>query len=296
MRLGSNKIVSVEDSDTDFMALQFALKAAGVSNPVERCVSGRAAKENLLAADDCPLAQKASIILLDLNLPEIDGRLLLKELRARDPNREVPLIVLSTSSHPRDMEVCYRAGADAYLVKPFELDDWQHKVGALADYWLKTRRPAPNCAPPAREVGHRSGVDRKTAKRQRGSVNLSQLTRAIEAEIIPRLLLAYGPTECRETLLSRPPNRIAPTGDAVAELARLAIEHDVNAAAAHIHAIRDKGASLENIYQDLVSPAARLVGDLWKADVCTFQQFSQALDKLQRLLVALSATGDETMH
>ena len=84
--------------------------------------------------------------------------------------------------------------------------------------------------------------------------------------------------------------------DAVAELARLAIEQDLNAAAAHVHAVREKGAKLEAVYQEMVSPAARLVGDLWKADVCTFQQFSQALDLLQNLLVALSATGQETMH
>ena len=207
--------------------------------------------------------------------------------------------MLSTSSHPRDMEVCYRAGADAYLVKPFELDDWQHKVGALADYWLKIRRtPAQMRAGRQGSRGCRTAWrTRKTQKGGAALVNLPQLTRAIEGEIIPRLLLAYGATECRETLLvAVAQSHVPPMADAVAELARLAIEQDVNAAAAHIHAIRDKGASLENIYQDLVSPAARLVGDLWKADVCTFQQFSEALDKLQRLLVALSATGDETMH
>ena len=200
MTLGSDKIVSVEDSDTDFMALQFALKAKGVKNPIERCASGRVAKENLLAGDNCPLNQKASLILLDLNLPEIDGRFLLLELRARDPNREVPVIVLSTSSHPHDMEVCYRAGADAYLVKPFELDDWEHKVAAIADHWLNIRRKASNGDPAAHPAVAAGRAGHARARKHRGSVSLPQLTRAIEGEIIPRLLLAYGRQRCRRSI------------------------------------------------------------------------------------------------
>jgi len=139
-------IISVEDSDQDFTALRYALNAAGVRNPVERCESGSHALSILNSKDGCPLADRASLILLDLNLPGVDGLELLKEFRNLDPKRLVPVIVLSTSAHPADVDRCYRAGANAYVVKPFELDEWKTKVGQLAEFWLRaaelpTRRP-----------------------------------------------------------------------------------------------------------------------------------------------------------
>ena len=103
MTIGS--IISVEDSDTDFLALQYALHAAGVTNPIERCETGRAAMECLLADKGAALIEKASLIMLDLNLPGIDGRRLLREFRARDPQRAVPghraVHVLASPRHRR---------------------------------------------------------------------------------------------------------------------------------------------------------------------------------------------------
>jgi CheY-like chemotaxis protein len=276
--------VSVEDSDTDFMALQFALQSAGITLPVERCSDGQHARRNLLAGDSCPLKQKASLILLDLKLPESDGRELLKDLRARDPNREVPVIVLSTSSHPRDISESYRAGADAYLVKPFELDDWRQQVGAMAGYWLSAAKQTRD---PARTS--ETAVKSKSQRRS-PSENRDRLARAIEGEVIPRLLLAHS----QDPQAQLAPERAAPQ-DKVEELARLVLGQDVAAAVAYVNAIRARGTSLEDIFQDVVAPAARLVGDLWKADICTFAEFSEALARLQRMLGEISSSS-ETMH
>ena len=73
-------------------------------------------------------------MLFDLNMPGVEGCEFLRMFRQRE--KLVPVLVLSTSSHPDDIEGCYHAGANAYLVKPFELEDWQTMMATTANFWL----------------------------------------------------------------------------------------------------------------------------------------------------------------
>jgi len=135
-------ILSVEDSDEDFYSLTHTLKTIGVPNPVTRCASGRAAQIALDTEDGCAEARHAALILLDLNLPGADGRELLERFRQRE--KMTPVVVLSTSAHARDVERCYQAGANAYLVKPHDLSQWQDMLRATTQFWLRTvELPAP---------------------------------------------------------------------------------------------------------------------------------------------------------
>jgi CheY-like chemotaxis protein len=277
-------VVSVEDSDTDFMALQFALKAAGLNVPLTRCANGREAIDWVENAPSCDLSQRTSLVLMDLNLPGIDGLQLLKAFRQRDPNRQVPVIILTTSSHPRDIASCYAAGADAYLTKPLALEDWESKVGSLTGYWL------------AAAAGKSGTAARDIASSREAATRFATLTRTIEREVIPRLLLAHEADAGagNETSIS---GSFAPGEDAVAELARLVIESDVATAAKYVQSIRGPRTSIDSIFQQLITPASRLVGDLWKTDHCSFAQFSDALHRLQQLLIELDADGStETRH
>lgn len=279
MSFGS--IISVEDSDTDFLALQHALHVAGVPNPIERCESGRAAMESLLAETASPLVERASLIMLDLNLPGVDGRRLLRELRARDPERAVPVIVLSTSSHPRDIDDCYRAGADAYMVKPLELEDWETKVGQLAHSWLTPREVARACG----------RVLAKTAD------DLDPLSRTIESEIIPRLLLAHYVDATHTPAPVRGARRFVPGEQEVAELTRLLLAHDVAVASSYVETMRGQGATLGAVFLALLAPAAQQIGDWWRAEQCDFTDVSLALSRLQHLLRDLNPPIEgETRH
>lgn len=277
-------VVSVEDSDTDFMALQFALKAAGLKVPLTRCANGREAINWVEDAPSCDLSERASLVLMDLNLPGIDGLQLLKALRQRDPNRQVPVIILTTSSHPRDIASCYAAGADAYLTKPLALEDWESKVGSLTGYWLSAA------------AGRLNGKALDMPSNSDAISRFETLTRTIEREVIPRLLLAHESDAGagNEPALS---NSFTPGEDAVAELARLVIESDVASAAKYVESIRGPRTSIDSIFQQLITPASRLVGDLWKTDHCSFAQFSDALHRLQQLLIELDTDGNtETKH
>lgn len=129
-------ILSVEDNDEDFYALRQALADAGVTNPLQRCASGGAAFEALTSEEGCAAAGQAALVLLDLNMPGTDGRELLEAFRHRE--RTVPVVILSTSSHPGDIDFCYRNGANGYLVKPLEFERWQEMMAKVAAYWLGT--------------------------------------------------------------------------------------------------------------------------------------------------------------
>ncbi|MDO9383893.1 MAG: response regulator [Hyphomicrobiaceae bacterium] len=278
-------VLSVEDSDTDFMALQFALNAAGVNVPLTRCATGREAMTWMENAPSCDLSERTSLVLMDLNLPGIDGLQLLKAVRQRDPKRQVPVIVLTTSSHPRDIASCYEAGADAYLTKPLALEDWESKVGSLTEYWLTAAAGKSGFRP----VGHFSGSD--AASRH------ETLARTIEREVIPRLLLAHETDAHGSGSGGLIGNSFTPGEDVVAELARLVLEADVATAARFVESVRGPRTSIDSIFQQLITPASRLVGDLWKTDHCSFLQFSQALERLQQLLVELDLDGNcETRH
>lgn len=281
MTASKGKIISIEDSDTDFMALRFALESSGVDAELERFTTGVTALNEFGAS--CPLPQQSTLILLDLNLPGVDGRQVLKVVRDQDPRRKIPVVVLSTSSHPRDIEFCQQAGADAYVVKPFELDDWERRIGPLAEYWLRqaSRRSHSDAAV---DVGSSAPGSQSPADRQ-------QLLRAIESEIIPRLLLAHGGVTAAET-------RVAALSNEIAELARLALVQDVAGATALLESIQTRGVTLETLFKSHVAPAARLVGDFWKAEMCSFSEFERAFTCLQDLLAHInpSKNSDETVH
>lgn len=129
-------ILYIEDSDEDFYSLCQALKDARVNNPVRRCASGRAALEALGSDEGCAAARESAFVLLDLNMPGADGRELLELFRSRE--RAVPVIVLSTSSHPDDVSFCYDKGANGYLVKPLEFERWQEMMSRVAAFWLQS--------------------------------------------------------------------------------------------------------------------------------------------------------------
>jgi CheY-like chemotaxis protein len=132
----SRPILVIEDGDDDFAVLSESLRIADVPNELIRCSNGREISAYLRNAASLPLSRYPVMILLDLNLPGADGRNVLREVRNHPLLCAVPVVILSTSSHPADIETSYRLGASAYMVKPMELDRFETMVRKMTEYWL----------------------------------------------------------------------------------------------------------------------------------------------------------------
>jgi len=113
-----------------------------------------------------------------------------------------------------------------------------------------------------------------------------QLAHTIETEIIPRLMLVHrsyprcGDPEDRD---------LVPSREQVAEFARLVLDRDLMVSSAYIGALRARGSSIEVLLLHLLAPTARLLGDLWKEDLCSFGEVTVGLSRLQQLLRELSS-------
>jgi CheY-like chemotaxis protein len=125
-------ILLVEDSAPDAMLIRQALNEAGIVADVEVVTDGE------LALDRLRRGPAPDLMLLDLNLPRKDGRAVLSEMNCDDSMREIPVIVLTTSSAPHDVEFAYRHCANSYVRKPLGLDRLVDTARSIREFWLST--------------------------------------------------------------------------------------------------------------------------------------------------------------
>ncbi|MDQ2770386.1 MAG: response regulator [Bacteroidota bacterium] len=133
-------ILVVEDSAEDFTALGRAFRKHALQNPVLRCENGDQALEYLQGYGQ--LAQwpgtLPAIVLLDLNMPGTDGREVLETVKDDPRLHNIPVIIFTTSSNTKDIEECYRLGANSYLTKPVSYSGLEEKVRLIIQYWLES--------------------------------------------------------------------------------------------------------------------------------------------------------------
>lgn len=133
-------ILLVEDSPEDYEVTVRAFKKASLANPVYRCQDGEEALDFLYqrgAYTDPGRAPRPGLILLDLNLPGTDGRQVLAQIKGEPRLRSIPVVVLTTSADERDIESCYRAGANSYMQKPVSLESFLRAIQLLKNYWFE---------------------------------------------------------------------------------------------------------------------------------------------------------------
>jgi CheY-like chemotaxis protein len=139
-------ILVVEDNDEDFEMLRLTFQEVAIPNPLFRCSDGEETLEFLRHEgrhSDAERAPRPGLILLDLNLAGMDGRQVLERLKADPALRSIPVIVLSTSDNPRDVQSCYQGGGSAYLLKPVDLERFEAMVRHFKAFWLEFVVPPP---------------------------------------------------------------------------------------------------------------------------------------------------------
>lgn len=130
-------ILIVDDSDEDYETTLRGLRKAGLANPIVRCADGDDALDYLFQRGPYTDARRPYLILLDLNMPGTDGRDVLQQIRDDSELRKIPVVVLTTSSDPRDIERCYAAGANSYVQKPVDLSGFMEAIRRLKEYWFE---------------------------------------------------------------------------------------------------------------------------------------------------------------
>ena len=130
-------ILLVEDSPEDYETTERAFRRSGLKNPIHRCADGDEALDFLFRRGEHADAPRPGVVLLDLNLPGTDGREVLAEIKADPELKQIPVIVLTTSSDDRDVAACYKAGANSYIQKPVDLEGFMRAIERLNDYWFE---------------------------------------------------------------------------------------------------------------------------------------------------------------
>lgn len=138
MNTGVPMILIFEDSDEDFEVTVGALRLANMHSPILRCRNEREVAQFLRREGPFQGIPRPSLILLDLNLAGFDGRKLLKQFRQNEWLHAVPITILTTSSNPGDIERCYGAGANAYVIKPVNLERFEAMMLNLTTFWFDT--------------------------------------------------------------------------------------------------------------------------------------------------------------
>ena len=120
----------IEDDMIEVMKFKRATSKFGIPFELMEASNGEVALKMLEDKSDHP-----DIILLDLNMPKINGIEFLGTLKADDQLKHLPTIILTTSSNHRDLNECYRLGIAGYILKPLKYEDYVSKIQKLLAYW-----------------------------------------------------------------------------------------------------------------------------------------------------------------
>src|SRR5262249_61861930 len=134
-----------EDSHDDVERARLALEETGISNPVVVASDGVEALDYLFAtgthAGRDPSVQPR-VVLLDINLPKVNGLQVLERLREHADTEFLPVVMLTYSDEQRDVLMSYQSGANSYVRKPMDFGQFVETVRQLGAYWLLLNVPA----------------------------------------------------------------------------------------------------------------------------------------------------------
>ncbi len=133
------RILLVEDDAADRELTRRALEAEGTAPAVlDEAADGEEALDRLFRRGPFAAAPRPDLVLLDLNLPRASGKGVLAALKGDPELRRIPVVVLTTSARPRDIQESYALGCNSYLVKPLDAHQFFRSFRALARYWFTT--------------------------------------------------------------------------------------------------------------------------------------------------------------
>jgi two-component system, chemotaxis family, response regulator Rcp1 len=139
-------ILLVEDSRADAKIIERALRESDVTHRLTVIPDGQHALDYLFALrdDELDLEREPDLILLDLNLPGMDGCQVLSRIKSDPYLRMIPVVILTTSNREEDILQTYMAGANTFISKPAEYPSYRDLVATLRTYWVDTALKIPH--------------------------------------------------------------------------------------------------------------------------------------------------------
>ena len=132
-------ILLVEDNVDDYEATARSFKEAHLDNPIHWCKSGKEALDYLKREGkyaDAPSVIRPGLVLLDLNMPGIDGRKTLALVKQDQALKKISIVILTTSADEKDIEQCYELGASTYIQKPVDFEGLVEAISRIKHYWF----------------------------------------------------------------------------------------------------------------------------------------------------------------
>ena len=136
-------LLLVEDTDSDAEALLRVARKLPLSAPVVRMRDGESALDYLFQRGEYVGALRPVLVLLDLNLPRLDGHEVLRRIRADPRTRLLPVVILTSSVEEGDLARSYGSGCNSYVRKPVSYTEFVEAVRQLGLYWLMLNREPP---------------------------------------------------------------------------------------------------------------------------------------------------------
>lgn len=133
-------VLLVEDDPTDVYLLEEAFRNTPIPVKLHNAIDGEEGLAYLKRTGKHKKARRPDAIILDLNLPKMDGRELLEVIKSDKDLKSIPVLVMSTSSAEEDVAKTYGLGANCFITKPFSLKDHERVMRAIQDFWFFVAR------------------------------------------------------------------------------------------------------------------------------------------------------------
>lgn len=142
MTSGAVNILLVEDDDGHATLIEKNLRRAGLSNHFIRFKDGQEVLDYFQKQNACTDGGASScLVLLDINMPRVDGIQVLKSLKANPATETIPVIMLTTTDDPREIDRCYQLGCNVYVTKPVEYEPFLEAIKRLGLFLQVVKLP-----------------------------------------------------------------------------------------------------------------------------------------------------------
>lgn len=138
------EILLVDDDEGDVILTKRALDKSKIKINLHVCHDGVEALQFLRKQDPYSDAVRPDLILLDLNMPRKDGKETLEEIRTDDTLKEIPIVILTTSSDEEDIAKTYKLGCNCYVTKPVDIEQLIKILNSMSEFWFTiVKLPSP---------------------------------------------------------------------------------------------------------------------------------------------------------